>query len=78
MMTVYASALHDRRQPGAAVALGLLVASVWLIASPALASADNDDEAASTGLDNVTKQVFEMPSYTTVGGDTIAPIRVGW
>ena len=78
MMTVYASALHDRRQPGAAVALGLLVASIWLIASPALASADNDDEAASTGLDYVTKQVFEMPSYTTVGGDTIAPVRVGW
>lgn len=26
----------------------------------------------------VEKQVFEMDSYTTVGGDTIAPLRIGW
>ncbi|MCE8038797.1 homoserine O-acetyltransferase [Halomonas sp. MCCC 1A11062] len=26
----------------------------------------------------VEKQVFEMDEYTTVGGDTIAPVRIGW
>lgn len=26
----------------------------------------------------VRKQVFEMPSYTTRGGDVIAPVRIGW
>lgn len=26
----------------------------------------------------VEKKVFELPSYTTVGGKTIAPVRVGW
>ncbi|MAY71896.1 MAG: hypothetical protein CME82_10645, partial [Halomonas sp.] len=76
MMTVYASALHDRRQPRAAVALVTLAASMWLLSSSTLASADAPDEAPSASLDNVTKQVFEMPSYTTVGGDTIAPVRV--
>lgn len=26
----------------------------------------------------VEKQVFEMPTYTTRGGETIAPVRIGW
>ncbi|MCE8005244.1 homoserine O-acetyltransferase [Halomonas sp. MCCC 1A11081] len=26
----------------------------------------------------VEKQVFEMDEYTTIGGDTIAPVRIGW
>ncbi|NIC07977.1 E22 family MetX-like putative esterase [Billgrantia bachuensis] len=32
--------------------------------------------AAWDGL--VEKQVFEMEEYTTVGGETIAPVRIGW
>ncbi|EKV27082.1 Homoserine O-acetyltransferase [Caenispirillum salinarum AK4] len=26
----------------------------------------------------VEKQVFDMPEYTTAGGETIAPVKVGW
>jgi homoserine O-acetyltransferase/O-succinyltransferase len=26
----------------------------------------------------VEKKVFELPSYTTVGGQTIGPVRIGW
>lgn len=32
--------------------------------------------AAEVGI--VEKKVFELPAYTTVGGKTIAPVRVGW
>ncbi|MCX8101867.1 MAG: hypothetical protein N3D77_11595 [Geminicoccaceae bacterium] len=32
--------------------------------------------AAEVGI--VEKKVFELPSYTTRGGKTIAPVRVGW
>lgn len=46
-------------------AAGLIAAA--LIATPAAAY----DEI-------VEKQVFEMPSYTTQGGETIAPVRIGW
>lgn len=77
MMTVYASALHARRRPGATFIPAVLAVLACLAAPPSLASTDTD-QAAVVGLDNVTKQVFEMPSYTTVGGDTIAPVRIGW
>jgi homoserine O-acetyltransferase len=40
------------------------------IASPALA------QGGSVGI--VEKKVFSMPSYTTVGGQTIKDVKVGW
>ncbi|MGQ7249506.1 E22 family MetX-like putative esterase [Halomonas sp. V046] len=49
-----------------AVASGLVVG---LLGLPAF---------AAQAFDGVEKQVFEMPSYTTLGGKTIAPVRVGW
>ncbi|MBK3797954.1 E22 family MetX-like putative esterase [Azospirillum argentinense] len=46
---------------------GLALAAGLLCAAPAL---------AFEGL--VEKKVFEMPSYTTVGGGTIKNVRIGW
>ena len=46
---------------------GLVLAAGLLCATPAL---------AFDGL--VEKKVFEMPSYTTVGGGTIKNVRIGW
>ncbi|QCO16819.1 homoserine O-acetyltransferase (plasmid) [Azospirillum brasilense] len=46
---------------------GLALAAGLFCASPAL---------AFEGL--VEKKVFEMPSYTTVGGGTIKNVRIGW
>ncbi len=40
------------------------------------AGAASSAYAADVGL--VEKKIFELPSYTTVGGKTIAPVRVGW
>jgi homoserine O-acetyltransferase len=42
-------------------------AALALLATPA---------AAYDGL--VEKQTFELPSYATVGGEIIAPVRIGW
>ncbi|MFO0988871.1 MAG: homoserine O-acetyltransferase [Alphaproteobacteria bacterium] len=44
-----------------------IAAAMLLLATPARAYDDP-----------VTKQTFEMPSYTTVGGKTIKKVRVGW
>lgn len=44
-----------------------IAAAMLLLATPARAYDDP-----------VTKQAFEMPSYTTVGGKTIKKVRVGW
>ncbi|MFC5355034.1 E22 family MetX-like putative esterase [Azospirillum himalayense] len=46
---------------------GLALAAALFCAAPAL---------AFEGL--VEKKVFEMPSYTTVGGGTIKNVRIGW
>lgn len=46
---------------------GFAVLSVFIGLPPALA----DDML-------VTKQVFELPSYTTEGGETIQDVRIGW
>jgi homoserine O-acetyltransferase/O-succinyltransferase len=46
-----------------------LVLVLVLVAAPALAQ-------SSVGL--VEKKVFELPSYTTVGGQTIKSVKVGW
>ena len=46
---------------------GLMLAAGLLCTAPAL---------AFDGL--VEKKVFEMPSYTTVGGGTIKNVRIGW
>nr|VFK11920.1 MAG: homoserine O-acetyltransferase [Candidatus Kentron sp. LPFa] len=45
----------------------ILFIVIGLLAGPA---------AAFDGI--VKKQVFEMPRYTTVGGDTIRKVRIGW
>lgn len=50
-------------------ALGRLAVAALLTLAPAAASAYD-------GI--VEKRVFELPSYTTVGGKTIAPVRIGW
>ncbi|QOR40304.1 homoserine O-acetyltransferase [Billgrantia diversa] len=47
---------------------GAALASFMLLASSTAAAWD--------GL--VEKQVFEMEEYTTVSGETIAPVRIGW
>jgi homoserine O-acetyltransferase len=44
-----------------------IVAAMFMLAAPARAYDDP-----------VTKQTFEMPSYTTMGGKTIKKVRVGW
>lgn len=46
-----------------------LVGALMLVASPVLAQ-------GSVGV--VEKKVFELPSYTTEGGQTIKNVRVGW
>lgn len=43
-----------------------------LLLGPLLAAV----RAAEVGI--VEKKVFELSSYTTIGGKTIAPVRVGW
>ena len=55
-----------RHSPAVALLAGATLASS--LASPSAAAWD--------GL--VEKQVFEMESYTTVSGETIAPVRIGW
>nr|VFK49001.1 MAG: homoserine O-acetyltransferase [Candidatus Kentron sp. TC] len=45
----------------------MLITTTLLVGGPA---------AAFDGA--VKKQAFEMPSYTTVGGDTIRKVRIGW
>jgi homoserine O-acetyltransferase/O-succinyltransferase len=56
---------HSRAMLGLA---GTALAATLLLASASAAAWD--------GL--VEKQVFEMEEYTTVGGETIAPVRIGW
>src|SRR5690348_15473571 len=48
-------------------AVTVLVLGLWI--SPALAQQNNLI---------VEKKVFELPSYTTVGGKTIKNVRIGW
>lgn len=49
------------------------------LAGTALATALLLASASATAWDGlVEKQVFEMEEYTTVGGETIAPVRIGW
>lgn len=50
--------------------LMVLAAALWL-GPPARPSG-----AGEVGI--VQKKIFELASYTTVGGKTIAPVRVGW
>ncbi|MGQ4878146.1 E22 family MetX-like putative esterase [Billgrantia sp. LNSP4103-1] len=49
------------------------LASAALTAALLLASS-----AAAAWDGRVDKQVFEMEEYTTVSGETIAPVRIGW
>ncbi len=51
---------------------GVLLAGLALAVALAVGAA----RAGDVGI--VEKKVFELPSYTTVGGRTIAPVRVGW
>ncbi|MCS6877319.1 MAG: homoserine O-acetyltransferase [Geminicoccaceae bacterium] len=51
-------------------------ARILLFVAALATSAGWSARAGEVGL--VEKRVFELPSYTTVGGKTIAPVRVGW
>ena len=57
---------------GQARARALWAAAVLSIAAPAVAQ-----DAAPTPM-IVEKEVFTLPSYTTVGGETIRDVRIGW
>ncbi|WP_104205178.1 E22 family MetX-like putative esterase [Billgrantia saliphila] len=47
---------------------GLVVAGALMLAVTAATAWDGQ----------VEKQVFEMPEYTTTGGEAIGPVRIGW
>ncbi|MCC5884268.1 MAG: homoserine O-acetyltransferase [Halomonas sp.] len=51
-------------------------ASVLASATLAVVLLASTSAAAWDGL--VEKQIFEMEEYTTVSGETIAPVRIGW
>ncbi|MGR4070037.1 E22 family MetX-like putative esterase [Billgrantia sp. C5P2] len=64
----HSTAFVFRHSPAASILAGItLVTSQLLTGMPV---------AAWDGL--VEKQVFEMEEYTTVGGEAIAPVRIGW
>ncbi len=63
----HSTMIAQRLSPLASVLLGAALITALLTSTPA---------TAWDGL--VEKQVFELDEYTTVGGDTIAPVRIGW
>lgn len=86
MMTASTDVLHDRpsqhfhhfhhSHPFRQV-LGTTLA-VLLTAMFSPGSSADAGLPPTTSMDAVDKHVFEMSHYTTQGGDTIAPVRVGW
>lgn len=58
---------HGSRRAAHPLATALIAGAAVLMAGPVLAW---DGQ--------VEKRVFEMDEYTTLGGETIAPVRVGW
>ena len=51
--------------------IGVVVLTTFLLLVPVAANAQ------STGI-IVEKKTFEMPIYTTVAGETIKSVKIGW
>lgn len=64
----YSTLMVSRHAHGSRRLASAILAGVLLLASSAAAAWDGLAE----------KQVFEMEEYTTSGGETIAPVRIGW
>ncbi|WP_234271746.1 E22 family MetX-like putative esterase [Billgrantia ethanolica] len=63
----HSTMIAQRHSPLAPTLIGAAMITALLASMPL---------AAWDGM--VEKQVFEMDEYTTIGGDTIAPVRIGW
>ncbi len=51
--------------------IGILVLTTFFVLAPVTSNAQSADVI-------VEKKTFEMPSYSTVAGETIKPVKIGW